>query len=320
MVHNKREGTMRAVVAMIVFVLTATGAIAPAQAAESFRDCGDCPLIVAVPAGSFMMGSTSKEADREGVDPELVSDERPVHSVSVNRFSLGVAEVTRDQFDAFVRATGHQAGGPCRVYDPAQGKGIESGVNDWRDPGFPQGGDHPVVCVNWNDAKAYAQWLSQETGKAYRLASEAEWEYAARAGTAASRYWGDSRSDPACLNANVSDRTIAAALNLATSDDSIFQCADGYVYTAPVGRFQANAFGLHDMIGNVFEWTEDCYHDSYIGAPTNGSAWVAGDCSFRVARGGSWISQRGFVRSAIRVRVSSSVRGDSLGFRVARTN
>ncbi len=311
---------MRAVVAMIVFALGAAGAIAPAQAAETFRDCGECPLMVAVPTGSFMMGSTAEETDREGAPPEEVTRERPRHSVSVNRFSLGVAEVTRDQFDAFVRATGHRAGGPCWVYDRAQGKGIESGVNDWRDPGFPQGGDHPVVCVNWDDAKAYVDWLSQNTGKAYRLASEAEWEYAARAGTTASRYWGDSRSDPACLNANVADRTRAAAHNLVTSDDNIFQCTDGHIFTALVGRFQANAFGLHDMIGNVFEWTEDCYHDSYNGAPTNGSAWVAGDCSFRVARGGSWSNQPRFVRSAYRLRDPASLRSYILGFRVARTD
>ncbi len=311
---------MRIALAIAFFVLTAAGTIAPAQAAETFRDCGECPLMVAVPVGSFMMGSTSEETDREGAPPENVSDERPRHSVSVNSFSLGVAEVTRDQFDAFVRATGHQAGGPCWIYDPAQGKWIESGVNDWRDPGFAQDGNHPAVCVNWDDAKAYATWLSQQTGKAYRLATEAEWEYAARAGTTTSRYWGDSRSGPACLNANVTDQTRAAAHNLVDSEDNIFQCTDGHVFTAPVGRFQANAFGLHDMIGNAWEWTEDCYHDSYNGAPTNGSAWLTGDCSFRVARGGSWHALPGDVRSADRDWGAASSRYNLLGFRVARTN
>ena len=294
----------------------------PAQAAESSRDCPDCPLMVTVPAGSFSMGSSPSgisSAVSEGAKAENVQDETPQHDVTVKQFAMSATEVTRDQFDAFVRATGHQAGGPCWVYNQAQYKYVESSANDWHDSGFSQGGNHPVVCVNWNDAKAYVRWLSQKTGKDYRLPTEAEWEYAARAGTSAPRYWGYDSSS-ACRNANVSDRTRAAAHNLDTGPTSIFQCTDGYVYTAPVAQFQSNAFGLNDMLGNVWEWTEDCYNTSYNGAPTNGSAWLTGDCTLRVNRGGSWLNGPWYVRAAFRGWVTSSSRYSFLGFRVSRTN
>jgi len=299
----------------------ALSASAQAYAAESFRDCADCPLMVTVPDGSFSMGSSPSDissAISEGAPAKDIQDETPQLDVTVKQFAMSVTEVTRDQFDAFVRATGHQAGGPCWVYSKAEYKYVESNANDWRDPGFSQGGNHPVVCVNWNDAKAYVRWLSQKTGKNYRLPTEAEWEYAARAGTATPRYWGGGNSS-ACRNANVSDRTRASAHDLDTGPTSIFQCTDGYVYTAPVAQLQANAFGLNDMLGNVWEWTEDCYNTSYNGAPTTGSAWLTGDCSLRVTRGGSWGSVPGGVRAAVRLRVTAAVRLVTLGFRVSRT-
>jgi formylglycine-generating enzyme required for sulfatase activity len=197
---------------------------------------------------------------------------------------------------------------------------VQSNANDWRDPGFSQGGNHPVVCVNWNDAKAYVRWLSQKTGKTYRLPTEAEWEYAARAGTSAPRYWGHDNSS-GCRNANLADFSAASALNWdKNNQQQVFQCTDGYVYTAPVAQFQANAFGLNDMLGNVWEWTEDCYNTSYNGAPTTGSAWLTGDCSRRVSRGGSWYVNPWLVRAASRDRVTASYRSNHLGFRVSRTN
>jgi formylglycine-generating enzyme required for sulfatase activity len=236
--------------------------------------------------------------------------------VKVKQFSLSVTEVTRDQFDAFVRATGHQAGGPCWVYS-REFRPVESNANDWRDPGFSQTGNHPVVCVNWNDAKAYVRWLSQKTGKDYRLPTEAEWEYAARAGNTTPRYWGSDNA-VACRNANVADATAAAAEGLDPARN--FSCTDGYVYTAPVAQFQANAFGLNDMLGNVWEWTEDCYNTSYDGAPSNGSAWLTGDCSRRMLRGGSWSNLPRNVRSAGRDGGNSTGRAYFNGFRVARSN
>ena len=308
---------MRGVIASVVFVLGAAGI---AQAAESSRDCSDCPLMVTVPGGSFSMGSSPSgisSAVSEGAKAENIQDETPQHDVQVKQFSVSATEVTRDQFDAFVRATGHQAGGPCWVYKQAEYKYAESNANDWRDPGFSQGGNHPVVCVNWNDAKAYGRWLSQKTSKDYRLPTEAEWEYAARAGTSAPRYWGWDNSS-ACRNANVADSTAVGALR--GDPAKTFQCTDGYVYTAPVAQFQANAFGLNDMLGNVWEWTEDCYHTSYNGAPTNGLAWLTGDCSLSVIRGGSWSFYPWDVRSAVRFGDLASNRYYNTGFRVARTN
>ena len=295
-----------------------------AKAAESSRDCADCPLMVTIPGGSFQMGSTDEQINwAVGLGAKSANDlrdEKPQHQVNVQQFSMAVTEVTRDQFDAFVKATGHQAGGPCWVYSKAEFKLVESAANDWRDPGFSQGGNHPVVCVNWNDAKAYVRWLSQKTGKNYRLPTEAEWEYAARAGTATPRFWGWDNSS-GCRYANLADFSAAGALNWdRNNQQQVFQCTDGYVYTAPVAQFQANTFGLTDMLGNVWEWTEDCYNASYNGAPTNGSAWLTSDCSLRVNRGGSWSILPRYVRSARRDWDPATYRYNYLGFRVSRTN
>jgi sulfatase modifying factor 1 len=310
----------------LLFLFTAAvlaGASGPSQAAESYRDCADCPLMVTVPGGSFSMGSSPSDissAISEGATAEDIQDETPQHDVTVKQFSMSVTEVTRDQFDAFVRATGHQAGGPCWVYSRTEYQLAEANANDWRDPGFIQSGDHPVVCVNWNDAKAYVSWLSQKTGKNYRLPTEAEWEYAARADTATPRHWGWNVSS-GCRYASLADFTTAGWLKWEKkTQQQAFQCTDGYVYTAPVAQFQANAFGLFDMLGNVWEWTEDCYNTSYNGAPTNGLAWLTGDCSLRVDRGGSWHDLPWGVRSAMRFGVPVAARGSYLGFRVAKTN
>jgi formylglycine-generating enzyme required for sulfatase activity len=173
--------------------------------------------------------------------------------------------------------------------------------------------------VTWNDAKAYAEWLSRKAGHPYRLLSEAEWEYAARAGTIESRPWGD---DPTqvCRNANVWDlvarKTIRPPDGRRTSDSG--ECDDGYAYTAPVGRYAANRFGLYDMIGNAWEWVEDCWNTSYVGAPADGSAWTQGDCSARVIRGGGWEQDARVARSAARNRDVAADRNNNLGFRVAR--
>ena len=245
------------------------------------RDCPQCPEMVRIPSGSFLMGSPPGETDRD-------SDEGPQHQVTIGyAFSLGKYEVTRGEFGAFVQATGHRAEG------------------DWRNPGFDQTERDPVVNVSWNDAKAYVAWLSRTTGKTYRLPSEAEWEYAARAGTTTARYWGEHHQD-ACRYANV--------------DDAEHGCRDGYAKTAPVGKFQPNRFGLYDMLGNVWEWTEDCSNGSYAGAPVDGSSWQRGDCSRRVLRGGSLYGSPGLVRAANRIRGATGSHNSVGGFRVARTD
>ena len=161
-----------------------------------------------------------------------------------------------------------------------------------------------MINVTWDDAQAYVSWLSQQTGARYRLLSEAEWEYVARAGSRTARYWGESELGQ-CRNAN--------------GEDPYVSCSDGYLATAPVGSFAPNVFGLYDVIGNVYEWTQDCWNGSYAGAPTDGSAWQSGDCSGRVPRGGSWVSFPRNLRSASRGRARSVFREDFYGFRVART-
>ncbi len=290
-----------------------TATAPPAEAAvpkagEPFRDCPACPEMVVIPAGTFRMGSPDDEKGRD-------SDEGPVHSVRIAEpFALAAREVTVGEFRAFVEATGYRTeaekGKGCATWDGA--KWAYDAKRSWRAPGFVQGEDHPVVCVSWNDARAYLQWLSQEAKRTYRLPSEAEWEYAARAGSTTARYWGEG-PDGACDFANVADRALNA------HSPKIHQCDDKFVYTAPVGSFKANAFGLEDMLGNVWEWTQDCWNDAYRGAPSDGSAWTGGDCGRRVVRGGSWDDEPDVVRSADRSRVGSGGRSDDAGFRPART-
>ena len=273
---------------------------------QTFRDCALCPEMVVVPAGSFRMGSPDDEEGRFGV-------EGPVHEVTITApLAVGKYEVTRGEFRSFVEATGHSTGDTCLAYEDGSWRTLQG--RSWQEPGYAQANSHPVVCVSWEDAQAYARWLSRETGERYRLPSESEWEYAARAWTTTSRYWGD---DPAqgCGYANGADETALEQY----PGWVVAACRDGHVHTAPVGSFAPNAFGLHDLHGNVWEWGEDCWNDSYAGAPSDGSAWTRGNCDRRIVRGGSWIGSPGDLRSAIRSRYPSGVRYDFLGFRVART-
>jgi sulfatase modifying factor 1 len=169
--------------------------------------------------------------------------------------------------------------------------------------------------VSWNDATAYARWLTQRTGKRYRLPTEAEWEYAARAGTRTARFWGDD-AKMACAFANGADVSVHAHVPNASSWN-IVGCNDRYSYTAPVGTFRPNAFALYDMLGNVEEWTQDCWNASYLGAPKDASAVVTGDCALRAVRGGSWIDAPVGIRAAYRVGSPTTVRVYRRGFRVA---
>ena len=278
------------------------------QVGRVFRDCEGCPEMVVVSAGSFEMGSPSSEEGRD-------DDEGPVHRVTIGeRFAVGVREVTRGEYRRFVRATGHSAGDSCWTYE--SGDWEDRRGRNWEDPGYEQTDGHPVVCVNWEDAKGYVEWLSRETGAGYRLLSEAEWEYVARAGSKGARYWGGSEAGQ-CGHANGGD----GALKRHYSDWKwkTVSCNDGHVHTAPVGSFGRNGFGLHDVHGNVWEWVEDCWNGSYAGAPSDGRAWERGDCRRRVLRGGSWGLGPRFLRSAIRLRLTSGIRYNDFGFRVART-
>ena len=269
---------------------------------KKFRDCDTCPEMVVVPAGTFMMGSEKGD-----------SDEKPVHRVTIAQpFAVGVYEVTRGQYARFVSATGHSTGNSCWTYEGGRPK-RRSG-RGWKNPGFEQGETEPVVCVNWEDAQAYVRWLSEETGEAYLLLSEAEWEYVARAGTRTARYWGESEAGQ-CRYANGADQT---AKNYNDSR-TMAECDDGHYRTAPVGSYEANGFGLHDVLGNVWEWTGDCWNGSYAGAPSNGGVWERGDCSSRVLRGGSWFLEPRVLRSAGRFGDTAGIRYGNVGVRLART-
>jgi formylglycine-generating enzyme required for sulfatase activity len=280
---------------------------------QSFRDCPTCPEMVVVPAGSFRMGSPEGEAGRD-------SNEGPVRTVRIGApFAVGRTHVTRGEFAAFVRETGHRMDGGCHTWT---GKWELKSEASWQSPGFAQGDDHPVVCVNWVDAQAYVRWLGSRTGKGYRLLSEAEAEYAARGITRANVkhprfWWGDGEKEQ-CGHANGADATAKSDVPGA-SGWSTAACRDGHAYTSPVGSFRANGFGLHDAAGNVWTWTEDCWIDHYRDAPTDGSARTTGDCNLRVVRGGSWSVDPQFLRAADRLRGTSGFRSSVVGFRLARS-
>ncbi len=236
---------------------------------DALRSGGEGPQMVVVPAGRFRMGCLSN-------DDDCGHGEDPVREVSIAApFALSAREVTFEDYDRFTY--------PNKVDDRLWGRGRR-----------------PVIMVSWDDAKAYAAWLSAETGAAYRLPSEAEWEYAARAGARTKYSWGDE-----------------VGRNRANCDG----CGSQWDrrQTAPAGSFAPNGFGLYDMHGNVSEWVEDCWNRSYAGAPSNGGAWLSGDCGERVLRGGSWFDIPRFLRTAYRLSYTTDSRDFHLGFRVART-
>lgn len=276
---------------------------------ESFKDCPECPEMVPVPAGEFLMGSPKDEDGR--------SDDEDQHKVTIPEpFAVGRTHVTRDQFAKFVKATGHKTDGGCRIWTGTIWNDDENA--SWQSPGFSQEDNHPVVCVNWNDATAYADWLAKKTGKAYRLLTEAEAEYAARGApkaTAQPRYFFGNAAKDLCTYANGSDETADAKLGWTVD----VPCRDGYVFTAPVMTFKPNAFGLYDVHGNAWTWTQDCGIWNHEIAPSNGSASLTGGCASRVIRGGSWIDSQWDLRAGARGGSNPDNRDSYVGFRMART-
>lgn len=260
----------------LVAAVAGAAALAPTAAKQAgtapatlVRDCPDCPEMVRVPSGSFPMGDASGDGN---------PDELPVHTVKVPALFIGKYEITFDEWDACVEA------GECDakyVLDEGWGRGRR-----------------PLINVNWDEVQAYLNWLSKKSGKTYRLPSEAEWEYTARAGTQTSYPWGEE---------------MAAGVGVCYSE-----CGVEAERTAIVGSARPNAFGLYDMHGNVWEWLHDCWNESYAGAPADGSAWTRGDCSRRVTRGGGWLSLSPDLRSAVRSAQPLSIRFHTLGLRVAR--
>ena len=301
--------------AVLVLVLAAPAVLAAdaQQAPPALRDCDDCPEMVIVPAGTFVMGTPA--ADLSGV--ESPPETQPTVIRIAKPFAIGRFEVTRGEFAAFISASGRELRAGCRTWDATLGRFNDDGRRTWLDPGVPSEPTerHPVSCVSWADAQAYASWLSQKTGKSYRLPSAAEWEYAARAGTTTLRPWGDA-AEEGCDNANTYDLGSRAVYQLGWPQAG---CHDGYADVAPVGQFKANGFGLHDMIGNVWEWTADCSTGSNVGRPRDGSAWTwLGGCKRRVIRGGGWLTPPDRSRSGFHGDDEDTDRTDYVGFRVAR--
>jgi len=275
------------------------------HAGDVFRDCESCPELTVIPAGVFTMGSPQGEALRS-------DNEGPQHDVTLAQlFAVGVTEVTRIQFAAFINATGHDMGERCFMYDD-RGRGHKQRGRNWLNPAFVQSDNHPVVCADWDDAQAYVTWLSDHSGQTYRLLTEAEWEYVARAG-GQTRFGHGESEDELCVNGNIADQTARR-----TYEAEVATCDDGFAFTSPAGSYAPNAFGVFDMSGNAWEWVQDCDHDSYDAAPANSSAWTAGACRNRVIRGGSWLSPPDLVRSAVRLPVPRDHRDYNLSFRIAR--
>lgn len=274
-----------------------------------------------ITGGTFLQGSRASE-------PMRAEHEGPVRTVDVAPFSIGVFEVTVAEFRVFVEATGYRtdAERDAPVGDgPAPGcfshssptapsAGWVSG-RSWKDPGFAQDEDHPVVCVSWRDAQAYVAWIAGVTGREFRLPSESEFEFVRRAG--ASSPWGWPEQASPCETANLADRSLGDLLPgwLETT-----ACDDGYVFTSPAGSYPPNALGIHDIAGNVAEWTQDCWHDGYQGAPSTAEAWESGPdegCRARVLRGGDFVGQLNQLRSAHRSYIPAEFRTYHAGFRVA---
>lgn len=301
---------------VLVGPLAVMGALSTVMAfagPATFKDCADCPEMVIVPAGRFTMGSDDGEPGRpEGPKREVTF---------AGPFALGRTEVTVAQFRRFVEATGYVVGEGCRaqtaVRAPERSGFANSPDRNWLNPGFSTGvsDDQPVVCVSHADASRYVEWLAQTTGQPYRLPTESEWEYAARAGAEGIYFWGGN-ADLACTHANVYDR---AARTLHDFGWGHVDCDDGFAELAPVGRFAPNGFGLHDMLGNVWEWTADCYRLTYDGAPSDGSAVVEeGDCGRWSVRGGGWMTRPSRQRLTFRGRDPVDARYSYFGLRVAR--
>lgn len=288
------------------------------KADQSFSDCRQCPAMMALPAGSYTMGSPAAEP---GADPI----EGPQHRVDVRAFAIGKFDVTRGQWAAFASAT-HR---PTQLGCAWTGRGMNDAKGSWSDTGFAQEDDsHPVVCVSWNDACDYVRWLSATTHHDYRLPSEAEWEYAARAGTKTAYPWGAAAShEQANYGADKCCSGLASG-------------RDKWVNTSPVGSFPPNAFGLFDMHGNALQWMRDCFASSYAGLPTDGSAYethvtlkLTGDlasmsgtdsCAYHVLRGGDWGDYPALIRSGFRSLApppgspAGDYRSGGVGFRVVR--
>ena len=277
----------------------------PASVPEKWTEPVTGMEFVRIPTGCFLMGTPETEIGRD-------LDEGPMRRVCFESFWMGTYEVTVKQFQLFVSETGYKTGAEygkgCEVY---KGEFQWDKVTYWRQPGFSQSESDPVVCVTWNDSRAFAYWLSKKTGLWFRLPTEAEWEYACRARTTTARWWGN-QSEDSCEFANVHDK-VSKEINGFPWDASA--CSDGFARTAPVGSFPPNSWGVHDILGNVWEWCEDSY--GLYREPVEGHRPVD-EGVIRVLRGGSWKCGPEMIRCGYRNAADSDIRSDGIGFRLVR--
>ena len=282
------------------------------------RDCEHCPEMVVIPAGAALLGAGAEDKFRN-------ADELPERTFAIREpFAVSRYEVTLDQYEAFVRATNRPVGGDCLTDRRKRGDWQYDAATTFRDPGFVQAGDHPVACVNWDEAQAYIAWLNTQTSGGYRLLTEVEWEYVARGGATQNLVypWGND-SAKGCPFANVFDRTtLQTYAGVDTTGYKVFDpmdCADGRLNTSPVGSLQPNAFGVYDIIGNVAEWVEDCYSATRDRLSETGAPQQETSCARRMVKGGSWGTLAHNVRIAERIPYPGTHRDDSIGIRVAKT-
>ena len=301
-----------------LWLITAVSACASSAGPAIRRECAQCPEMVVIPAGTAIVGAAT-------ADPFRAEDEQPTRTFTIRqRFAVSRYEITREQYETFVRATGQAVVGGCLTDRRSRGRWELDAETNFRDPGFAQAGEHPVACVSWEDAHAYVTWLNAHTQGGYRLLTEVEWEYVARAGNTRNLMypWGDD-STAGCPFGNGFDQTaMQAYAGMDTSgykDFDPLRCTDGWLNTAPVGSLSPNRFGVYDMIGNVAEWVEDCYQASHAQLAGSGVPTPVQDCSRRIVKGGSWGTLAHNLRIAERVPYPSTHRDDSIGIRVAKT-
>jgi formylglycine-generating enzyme required for sulfatase activity len=280
--------------------------------------------MVVLPTGEVILGSPAAETAKLGLDAARSTRERPQRMVKIaQKIAMAQTEVTVAQFQAFVEATARRMTPGCWYFVGTEWK--FDAARSWIDPGVETSPSHPVLCVNKDDAQAYAVWLSGKTGERYRLASEAEWEFAARGGTTTPWFFGEDASR-LCAFANAGDQATARAFGWEGTRiryNTIpnwrpVPCDDGHAAAAPVKSYPPNAFGLYDMLGNAQEWVEDCWHENYRDGPLDQKARMDGDCSTGVMRGQGWTGSATVIRSAFRLKVDRADRRFTFGFRVVR--
>jgi formylglycine-generating enzyme required for sulfatase activity len=276
--------------------------------------------MISLPAGSYMMGTAVEDRLIDPRTGKPATNDSPQHQIDIREpFAIGKYEVSVAEFRVFIEQSGYQPIEKCMGFSKRESFEISTEIT-WDKPDFEQDENAPVGCVSFFDAEAYANWVSRRTGEAYRLPTEAEWEYAARAGSTSSYFWGNRETDT-CDYANVrSTGAYAISSRQAESDLNVgFPCDDNAKQSSPVGSYDPNAFGIYDMQGNTWEWVADCSHKDYVGAPADGSAWIdAKACRFAVIRGGSYLNLVERSSTTVRAGRPRSGGATNMGFRIAR--